>query len=149
VADFLDDMGAPREDRQRLVEAVADTGYTGRVDTRALARAMEDVLDPLGEGRFVGSRLMPVTADRFAQLMETRALGMGLAKRPAPVEELKTAWHYCRFGIQSYAASRAALIDSSVRPKDVQMWEEPTWDLLVNRACAQVVLVLGGLSRHA
>ena len=81
--------------------------------------------------------------------METRALGIALANRSAPVESLKDAWHYGRSGLQSHAASRDAIINGSVRPQDAQMWEEPTWDLLVNRACAQVVLLLGGLSRHA
>ena len=150
ITDFLDDVGAPRADRERLVEALAQTEYhSGKLDKKTLAETVQDVFDPNREGRVWGSSLMPVTAESFVHLMETRALGMALAKKPARVESLKDAWHYCRFGVQSYAASWEAIITGSVRPQDAQMWEEPTWDLLVNRACAQVVLVLGGLSRHA
>ncbi len=148
VADFLDDMGAPREDRQHLIDLVAKTGYSGQTDAAALSEAMQEVFDPMGEGRFVGSPLMPVTAERYAHLMDTRARGLELAKGPASIKDLQNAWPYCRWGLQSYATNRSALIDSSVRPRDTQMWEEPTWDLLGNRACAQVVLVLGGLSSH-
>jgi hypothetical protein len=149
AAAFLDDLGAPREGRERLIDVLAKTAYSGQLDKKTVTEAIRQVFDPGGDGRVYGSSLMPVTPERFVDLMESRTLGMVLAKKPASVEDLTNAWHYCRFGMQSYAVARPALIDSSLRPQDAQMWEEPTWDLLVNKACSQVVLVLGGLSRHS
>lgn len=56
VVDMLDDFGAPREQRERLVKALAYTASAKRVD-KTLLESVREVFDPGREGRTFGSRL--------------------------------------------------------------------------------------------
>jgi hypothetical protein len=149
ATEFLDDIGASRDQRDRLVKALSDTSYMARVDRNVLSDAIREVFDPEGGGRTFGSSLMPMSIDDYVDLISARLLGMRVARQPAPLDMLKRAWDLCRWSMQRYQTDRQALLTSSIRPQDAQLWQEPTLDILGNRACAQVALVLGALTLEA
>lgn len=145
VADFLDDLDASRAQRERLIEALAKTARARRVD-KDLRDALHDVFDPFGEGRTYGSSRFPLTEEHLLGLIETRIKGLQRAARPAPIDELERARALYRHGVRSYVAERHELLATPIRPQDNAMWQQPTFEHLLNNACYHVSVTLGGFA---
>src|SRR5262249_39073617 len=146
MVEMLDDTGASRAQRERLITALATTGWANKVD-KSLTDAMRDVFDPNGRERSFGSALMPITSDRYIELIEARILGVERARGLAPWDELQHAWFQYRLTMRSYAAVRPELLATSIRPQDAAIWQEPTADHLVNNSCYHLITILGGWAR--
>ncbi len=147
LADFLDDLDASRYQRERLIDALAKTARARRIH-QDLHDALHEVFDPAGEGRSYGSTRFPLTEEHLLELIEYRIKGLERAAGPAPLDELERARLLYRDGIRSYAAERKQLLATPIRPQDNTMWDEPTWEHLVNHACYHVSVTLGGFVRH-
>ena len=82
------------------------------------------------------------------EIGSTTGRALELASRPAPLDELERARFLYRLGMRGYASERQDLLATPIRPQDNAMFEEPTWEHVINNACYHVSVILGGFARR-
>lgn len=147
ATDFLDDMGATRDERRDLIDLMARIAYSGRLaDEEDLARAIAEVFDPAGNGRGFGSRQVMATAHSLASLIAGRLRGMERIRQRVSVRELERARAIYRDSRMQWANMREDLARHPLRPQDAALFRPETLQDLFDGVCSQLVLIIGLLT---
>ncbi len=148
ATDFLDDLGASRDERQRLVDLLARVAYSGKLsDEGELAEAVGEVFDPARSGRTFGSGLATATANSLVTLIAGRLAGMERIRKRASFHELERARAVYRDTRMQWAKERAELAMHVLRPKDEALFAPETLQDLFDGVCSQLMLIIGLLAR--
>jgi hypothetical protein len=148
ATDFIDDLGASRDERQHLIDLLARIAYSGKLpDEGELARAVTEVFDPARSGRAFGSRLATATAGFLVTLIAGRLRGMERIRQRASFEELERARAIYRDTRMQWAKERADLAQDLLRPKDATLFKPETLQDLFDGACSELMLIIGLLAR--
>jgi hypothetical protein len=146
VVDFLDDVEASRSAREQLITVLAETGFNRRLDRAKLTEAVRAVFDPGQTNRTYGTASIPLTTEDCVELIAVKLRGMQRAAEPAPIEELNRARLLIRTGLTRYQENRPTLIAGAIRQADAPMFDELTTEKLLNEACANLMVALGGIA---
>ena len=129
---------ATRESKRKLREAIHDNLRSNRFEHEAIAPLVRNVVDPGRSGRAHGP--FGMTADdagRFVGVMLRGVAALGTATDDALIE----ARARYRVFLLDYLRDRPELM--AKHPTFASWFEEPTMELLFNRACKDVVMYLG------
>ena len=148
MTDFLDDLGATRDQRNRLIESFAKVAYSGpnaALDLSHLVEEVLDVFDPAREGRLLGAPGAAVTARDLVSMIESRARGL-LAAKTVPVEQLEMVRILFLNSQARYNEQRPEFESEAYRPADaVAFSQTQSFEVLINNACSNVCGLLGAI----
>jgi hypothetical protein len=144
----LDNPAATPAARRELRNALTDIGYTGRLDTDRLERAVFDVFEPDNRQirRAVGHPAAPLMADSVIGVAEARLTAVGLLRDGRVTDQaFYQARHAHLMAYAEYAANQPIFAGSAPDP---DMYEPVTAEKALNDCCTHLLTAIGLEAMH-